>query len=521
MAMKGETNRRPESFAAPSGPLQKLSQKPNRVFAWLSWLLIACHYLTWLKFLPGSFWLDECGTAWIAQGSLSELPQRTLLLLHAPLFGAIATVAAGIGGINEVTLRLPSWIAIGISIYLFSRVADELLEPDTARISLAIFTVWPIVSYSAADARPYSFALAALCGCYLFFLRALRSDRNRDYAGFSLCAATLVHLHLLFVYVMVIPIAFLVIFNLPAARLHSKKWLLSAIAVLVLLSPLVMHYRVMFSRGSSYSFSPIPTWSSLQSMLLPARPMLFFLILTVLCAGFILRIKLNFSQHDRISLAFSLLAGPFPVLLFFAISHLTESRLFVPRYMVPAVPGLALFYGWVIGRLEPIAVRYYIGIGTLAMILFAQWMIGNWNHENDDWRGALNRAAILNNVLNNGDNSALVLYTSYVESASLETLNKPEHRAYILSPLAAYPAKTTHIVALPLGTDVASRAYWDSEFQRTVQSCGNFTVILRAYFYQTWWGDYLVRYATEHGYRLANKETFGQESHMLLLHFVR
>ncbi len=298
MAMKGETNLLPDNVSAPSESLQKFTQKPNRVFAWLSWLLIACHYLTWLKFLPGSFWLDECGTAWIAQGSLSEVPQRTLLLLHAPLFGAIATVAAAIGGINEVALRLPSWIAVGISIYVFSRVADELLEPDTARISLAIFTVWPIVSYSAADARPYSFALAALCGCYLFFLRALRSDQNREYAGFCLCAATLVHLHLLFVYVMVIPIAFLLVFNLPSAGLHRKKWLLSAISVLILLSPLAMHYRVMFTRGSSYSFSPIPAWSSLQSMLLPARPMLFFLISTVLCAGFILRIKLNFSQRD-------------------------------------------------------------------------------------------------------------------------------------------------------------------------------------------------------------------------------
>lgn len=517
MAVNGETSRHPESLSTLSDPPQKLSGKPNRIFAWLSWFLIACHYLTWLKFLPDSFWLDECGTAWIAQGAFGELPRRTLLLLHTPLFGTIASAAAAIGGIDEVALRLPSWIAIGIAIYLFSRLADELLEPDTARFALAVFTVWPIVAYSAADARPYSFALAALCGCYLFFLRAARSGRNRDFAGFCLCAATLVHLHLLFVYVLGIPVAFLLIFDMPAARLHRTKWLLSAFAVLLLLAPLAMHYFVMFTWGSRYSFSPMPTWSALLAMLVPARPMLFFLISTILCAGFILRIKLKFSQRDRFSLAFSLLAALFPILLFFAISRLTESRLFVPRYMIPAVPGLALFWGWVFGRLEPVAVRCYIGIGTLAMILFAQWMIGNWHHENDDWRGALNRAA----ELTSKDDNALVLYTAYVESASLESLSKPDHRAYILSPLAAYPAKTNHIVALPLKTDLASQAYWDAEFQRTVQSCNSFTVVLRAYFYQEWWRDYLIRYANEHGYRLANKEKFGQEPHMLLLHFVR
>lgn len=517
MAVKVERSQYPEAMKPVPEPPRKLPEKPQRGLAGIIWFLVAGHYFTWLKFLPDSFWLDECGTAWIVQGGFGDLHRRTLLLLHAPLFGAIATAAASIGGINEIALRLPSWIAIGISIYLFSRLAWEVLEPDTAKIALAIFTVWPLVCYSAADARPYSFALAALCGCYLFFLRAIRSGRKRDFAGFCLCGATLVHLHLLFVYVLGIPVVFLLLFDLPAARRHRTKWLGSALVLLILLAPLALHYRVMFMLGSRYSFSPLPPWSSLFAMFAPSRPLFFFMIMTILCAGFKLHIRFALSPRDRFGLAFSLLAGLFPILLLFAVSRLTESGLFVPRYMIPAVPGLALFWGWVIGRLEPIAVRYYIGIGALVMILATQWMIGDWRHESDDWRGALNRAA----VLNKQDDHALVLYTSYVESASLEALSKPDHVAFLLAPLAAYPATTAHVVALPLGTNEASQAFWDAEFHRAVKARRSFTVVLRAYFYQEWWRDHLIRYAAGHGFRLANKENFGKEPHMPLLRFVR
>jgi hypothetical protein len=492
-------------------------KRPGSDSDWLLWTVLASHYFTWLKFLPNSFWLDECGTVWLIQGGFSDLSRRSLLLLHTPLFGAIAASAAAIGGVSEMALRVPSWIAAGLAIFLFYRLAEEVLEPESAQAALCIFACWPIVSYAAVDARPYAFAMASICGTYLYFLRSIRSGRSRDFALFCFFAALLVHLHLLFIYALSVPVLFLVLFDRPALRLYAKKWVIAGAVIAILVVPLTNYYLAMLTWGSRYSFSPMPSFQDLLSKFAPIRPLLFFLVAAILLAPLVTRVRSRLTPFDRLGLTFALLAATFPLFMLFVVSRFSEARLYVPRYLMPAAPGLALFWGWIIGRIDPAPIRYWIGVGGMGLILAAQWAIGNWHHERDDWRGALQRAAVLSNT----DEQALVLYSGFVESGSLDSLRSKDQLSFILSPLAAYPARTPHVVALPLDTDEESKSYWDGAFRDTVQDRRGFTVILRAELYYGRWHDYLTPYARARGFRLAHREEFGEEPFMILLHFVR
>lgn len=482
----------------------------------LFWMTVGGHYLTWLKFISSSFWLDECGTVWIVQGGFQDLFRRTSLLLHAPLFGAIAALSA-LGGVSEVALRIPSWIAVGISILCFAKVSRELFDEPTSHAATAVFVVWPIVGYAAADARPYAFVLAALCASHLFFLRAIRRGVFRDFLFFSVSVAITVHLHLLFVYVLVIPFIFLICFARQSLRSDMAKWITSGAIIALALVPLISYYRVMFMWGSRYSFVTTPTMVDLATFLIPGRPLVFFLFAVILSTALGLRLNFKITNGDRYSLAFALIAGLIPVLLLFAVSRFTETKLFLPRYVVSSIPGFALFWGWIIGRIDPPRVRRFIPIFTLCAMMLVQWTVGDWNHERDDWRGAIARAA----ELRVSKNDSLVIYSTFVESASLDKLQDAEHRSYLLAPLAAYPPATSNIIALPFEPTEAAKSYWESEFRRGISAREEFTVILRGGFFHDLWRDYLTQYSIAHGFRLANRELFGASPNTELLHFLR
>jgi hypothetical protein len=498
----------------PNLPVPRLLAK-LRNSAFLSYILMIAHVLTWLKFSRSSFWLDECGTVWLTQGGFTDVYRRSLLFLQAPLYGLIATAAAQIPGQAEWALRLPSWIATIFAIYLFRRLANELLGPAGSLPALAIFITWPIVHYVAGDARPYAFALASISGAYLFFLRAARSGRFGDFAVFSLFAALMIHFQLLFVYVLVVPALFLLLVDRAPLYQYWNRWLAALSGVILLTLPLFHHFLSLFSWNKGKSFAPTPEWKDLLESLASPRPLLFFLGAVILALPFIHRYRIYPTRSERIGLYFALIAGIVPVGLLFAVSTLSATSLFVPRYLIPAVPGIALIWGWLLSRLDPPHIRFGISAVALAAILATQWSIEDWRHDRDDWRAIVKRA----NSLSADGQNGLVIYTSFIETGAIDPILRPEHREYILSPLAAYPAASPHIVILPLIRDATTQNYWNSEFEQKLRARKSFTVILRGQMFYLDWTSYLISFAHARGLRLVNQEFFGRDPKMILLHF--
>jgi hypothetical protein len=184
---------------------------------------------------------------------------------------------------------------------------------------------------------------------------------------------------------------------------------------------------------------------------------------------------------------------------------------------MPAIPGIALLWGWLIGRLTPAAIPRYISLSALLLTLSTQLYIGNWDHERDDWRGALTRAA----ALSDDRDTPLALYSGFMESASLASLQSPQHRDFLLAPVAAYPVPTKNIVAIPLLLDSPSQNYWEREFKTSILGHNSFHVVLRGEFSHREWTQYIVAHGRRNGYRLERFEEYGRLKSTRFLRFVR
>ncbi|MCX6612336.1 MAG: glycosyltransferase family 39 protein [Acidobacteria bacterium] len=481
------------------------------------WILVAANLVVWLKYLPDSFWLDECGTRWLIEGGFSDLIRRSLLLLHGPLFASIMAATALIGGTSELAMRLPSWIAIGVSFYFFYLLSSDLLKPDAARTALAFFTLWPIVSMAAVDARPYSFAMAALCGSLVCFLRANRDGRCLHFAGFCFGLVCLVYLQLLFIYVLAIPVLYLIFAGRDSLSKHRYSWLVSAITILLALLPLAYHYKVMFSWGSSYSWAPRPDFDAVLAAIAPLKIVYLFAVSAIVCAIGVRGIKLALTGEDKHSLMFCMVLILFPVLFLFGVSQFTATRIFSTRYLMPATPGLALLWAWLLGRIEPGHICLKISIGALALSLLAHTAFDSGHQSIEDWRGTLTRA----NQMEKDSDGVLVLYSAFVESASLSVLKNPDQRAFLLAPLVAYPIRHKDVVVLPMEPRDAARDYSEEELRAKVWKRDRFTVVLRQNAHHAAWQKFLLTEAHQRGYLLANEELFRAEIPILLLHFNR
>jgi hypothetical protein len=115
---------------------------------------------------------DETSTWWIIEGSLAETISRASYCTgQSSLYMLIAWSAKQIGGGHEIVLRLPSLLAAGAAVFFLYRLAERLLDRATALIAIVLFLCIKPVAVSAADARPYAFALALSVAAMLFLIR--------------------------------------------------------------------------------------------------------------------------------------------------------------------------------------------------------------------------------------------------------------------------------------------------------------------------------------------------------------
>ena len=184
-----------------------------------------------------------------------------------------------------------------------------------------------------------------------------------------------------------------------------------------------------------------------------------------------------------------------PLLLLFAVSRLEWSQVFIGRYLIPAIPALALLYAVPLRALPTVAGRR---IAAIAMV-FAALAVHERPH--DDFRGAV--AAV--NTFVAGDVSVPVLLgTGAIETQDEARLRDPALAEYLAAPALYYPVDGK-LVLLPRqlhGDD------WErSIIEKAVQGHRRFAVI-------EWRGngarvlDWLGASAQRAGFRVQG-ETFG------------
>jgi hypothetical protein len=123
------------------------------------------------------------------------------------------------------------------------------------------------------------------------------------------------------------------------------------------------------------------------------------------------------------------------MLLLLAISLFTEARLFVPRYYLWGIPGLAILIASSLSFIDPLPARRCAGLVILLAFSILRIPNGPAAHAGEDWRGALHAAKV---VVARADYT-LLLRSGFPERPLDGMGANPTLEDPLMAPLAMYP----------------------------------------------------------------------------------
>lgn len=349
----------------------------------------------WLAPLGSSLWLDETGTYWTIQDGLTGIAGRSYSPPQSLVYFYIAGTAAALGGASEVVLRLPSVAAMGLAALLLYRLGRRLLGREGALWAALVFVCWKEVAFAACDARAYALGVLAVVAAALMLVRWLDTGSYRDGLCYAALASLTAYLHDLFAVMFLVHAGYAAyVFGTGRRPVRPANAAAVCAASGILLLPLLAGFGKLVARGSIFSYAAQAETSQLFASFAP--PVVLGSILAGLLLAYFVqpagRLAEARGRPERMLLMVLWAAVP-PVALF-AISLVTPYEVFVPRYFLCHVPGLALLAGWALRSIAP-AHKQVIVAGALAagaLAGFGSLRHATFAHTGENWRDA-NRAA--------------------------------------------------------------------------------------------------------------------------------
>jgi 4-amino-4-deoxy-L-arabinose transferase-like glycosyltransferase len=368
---------------------------------------------------------------------------------QSPLYYLTAWLALVAGGRHEWVLRLPSLIALIIAAWLLYRLAERLLDQASARLAVLAFACSGAVAFAASDARPYALGLCLLIASAWLLVRWLDTGGARYAAGAMVLSALTIYAHYLFGPVLVV-LAFYAVWR----ALHEgtvRIWKLAAVGIGagVLMLPLVAQLRHFFQDRAVHSFGGTPQLSQLFASIAP--PVLAGSLTVGLLLALVFRPEQErgpVPRRDSVFLAAGWALGP--PLLVFAISVLSPSKLFVPRYYISCIPGQCLLAGWLARSLAGGPGQRIVATVLVVSSIFS---FGSAYHSDEDWSGAMRRIGAESN-----GNLPVLVASGFVEATDPKALEDPRLRDVLFAPLEMYPLGGK-LIRLPYRLDEESAEY--------------------------------------------------------------
>ena len=354
-------------------------------------VLALCLARLWVMPLPSSFWVDEMVSAFVihfgaAHPSLAVAPQVT-----ETIYLWLPRAAESIFGFSEVAYRIPSLIVLGIALWLIARLAARLIHPRAGWFAAFACLALKGFNYQAADARPYALGTCVAAASLYFLVRWMDRARWLDALLFTLFAALLWRVHLVFwpfygIYALYVAVR---LFRRETQVSWTQIATVSATLAAALI-PVALEALRLARDAQAHVITDPPQVRDL-------RRTLKFLLLAQ-CGGGALIASLLAGRRSpiRASLpevsSWILIAGwwLWHPLTLFAYSRLTGNSLFVDRYLSLALPGAALAATLAAALFLPPS-WWKAGAAVLGVCVLAalgQWLDVWPAHHNSDWRGA-------------------------------------------------------------------------------------------------------------------------------------
>jgi hypothetical protein len=388
MEMSGAVSRiQSESPGVTDGRHRSFQSIQDRLF-WIIYLLaLVVSVSIWFSTIRAPLWLDETISFWQINAGFSQILSRQGGLSF-PAYSYILWLATVVLGKSEIALRIPSILAMLGAVYLLYRAARELFDRESAIIVAIVFCLHPIVMFASIDVRPYAFGALAINAAIYALVRLRHNDSSWWAVLFGFSAACIVYFHFLFV-VVLLPLAI----GFFAVKAGDRKtvWRQGSIAIAAFtlaFLPVIPGLQYMFRTSGIHVFSEAPSLRTLILTLAPQPLTLVVGIVTVLAIAAMWRPGMQQPVESwRTVLCVSL--ALVPLLILFAVSVGTSIHIFVDRYRLAAIPGIALCWGLVASKIDSRALRL-LSCVAIVVTSISQYVVSpSFGHHRYTWKYAL------------------------------------------------------------------------------------------------------------------------------------
>jgi hypothetical protein len=514
--------------------------------------------IVWLWILPmaNSFWLDETLVAVLIKGTLAQTLSNTLLWPQSVLFSGIEWIVSHVSrSSNEIVLRLPSLFAAMATLYVWYRVGCEFFDRNCGMIFATLYGILPQVARQVPNARPYSLSLLAETAALLFLLRWLKSHEASNALLWSVCSAMAAHFQIMFALAFGIELLFVFALNLYKRSLNAHALFASATVAVALITALFPQALMVF-RERRLLEMPLPA-PGIGELFRAAVPVVFIPIVFVFAADVldgliegashfatdhrnverfgqsesdlhsssgnqavqdqtrshvtvvIRRVvsaleggsngKWSWDEAFLLGLALMLI----PIFGSFALSHLGAASVFVPRYLLPAAPGLILVWGLILWSVRP---KWLRGLSLVSSVLLAAAIAARGgpipHYQPDDWKAAANAVK---------GAGSLIVYSGLVETRRLEWLDAPQRWPFLIAPALAYRSdlspKTSFV--LPFNFGVEEKADVKRRLGTLLPEQKSVAIIAREMFAGQDWVFWVSEQMRREGFRRISNSQYG------------
>jgi 4-amino-4-deoxy-L-arabinose transferase-like glycosyltransferase len=436
---------------------------------WLPILLASCIARLWITPLASSFWVDEAETAFIAQHGYSDPSLAIVPQVTASVYYWLPRAAYKIFGFSEIAERLPSLLAMALTLLLIAKLATRLIHPQAGWFAVFACLTLRAFNYEAANARPYALGICVAAASLWLLVRWLDSGRWLDGFLFLASAALLWRVQLIYwPFYFVYAVYFLARSDRRVSRAQGAT--ISAGLVLALL-PVIPTALAVNREALLHAFAPQP------SLMDVASAFKFRLVAGVAIAAWSFARWRRWPRVDSAPSwsAITLIAGWWAVqpLALFAYSHFTGISVFSTRYLSIALPGMALAATAAAGYFVPKTAwrTSAFAMGIAALIFAGQWDQLWPPHHNSDWRAASQAA----NALGLGPDTPVLVVSPFIEGRP--PLWRPDYPlpGFLYCHLDVYPV-TGKPYLLPYDASPVAKRYVESLAASTLPAARRFLI---------------------------------------------
>jgi hypothetical protein len=323
-----------------STPLDtRLRSIPDRVQYTIYGLALAVSIAIWFIAIRAPLWLDETVSIYLTQGGFAGIMSRQVWP-DAPTYSCLLWLWTKAVGMGEIALRISSILPMLGAVYLLYRAARELFDRDVALIAAIVFCLHPIIIFASIDIRPYAFAALAVNASILALVHLRHNRSNWLAALFGLSAACIVQFQLLFAVILPALAVCFVVLKIGDRKTLWRQLGIALVVFALAFLPVIPRLQYMAHTSGTHVFSPAPSLLELGSTL-TLKGLAGIFVVAVLVAAATRRIdRRSHREGGTILLCTSL--ALVPILLLYGLSVGTSIHVFVPRYRLVAVPGIAL-----------------------------------------------------------------------------------------------------------------------------------------------------------------------------------